>query len=134
MSTLTLQRTESTMSDTTELTMHSRTALARVWLTTKSGAELKVDGRSIDPLLRRGLIERRKPGRGHRGLASDYDLTAEGLEACSAPQLVREISTQGRLERDRAYQAAEKAQRQVEIQGTKVRAMGRALGILEAAR
>jgi len=94
------------------LSEFSRLALVRIWAAQLSGVHLKIDGRSVTPLRRRGLICTVGDPKRHsiRGQARDYRLTDLGQQLCEAStELTGMVKAQLRREYNRAMAEAEKA-------------------------
>lgn len=116
---------------TEDLSKHSRIALARIYVDSLGGPDLQIDGRSVTPLRKRGLIEFRAGRRSVGGRTSFYRLTTSGLARCSEADVVAEARVQARAEAQRAERAYEKAKREVARQAKAYDALVEVVGALD---
>lgn len=116
------------------LTEHSRVALARIFLSDHGNVKLKVDGRSIDPLMRRGLVAKEDPRRGITSWTPHYHLTDAGKVRCTEPDLLVEIRRQAHLEADRSTRQVEELEHQARFHRNQVAGLNKVRRLLELAR
>lgn len=75
-----------------ELTSHAVTALARVRAGTLAGVTLKVDARSTQALVKRGLLNKTNERGPYRDDSRCYTLTDEGMDVVSGGEVALHLN------------------------------------------